>query len=109
MMRKSQEQTRFDILPVSPTDRYGMRIIRSDASKLILYLVSCFLLAALLTPWLYNAGTLLGEITEEKSYTRIVDYVGEHARRAELPKYFKRCLLIASQVLMELDLRLMQY
>ena len=77
-----------------------MRIIRSDASKLILYLVSCFLLAALLTPWLYNAGTLLGEITEEKSYNRIVDYVGEHARRAELPKYFKRCLLIAALLLL---------
>ena len=77
-----------------------MRIIRSDASKLILYLISCFLLAALMTPWLYNAGTLLGEMTEDKSFNRIIDYVGEHARGAELPKYFKRCLLLAALLLL---------
>ena len=35
-----------------------MRLLRSDATKLILYLVCCFLLAALTTPWLYNAGML---------------------------------------------------
>lgn len=77
-----------------------MRIVRSDASKLILYLVSCFLLAALMTPWLYNAGTLLGEMTKEKSFGRLIDYVGEHARNAELPKFFKRCLLLASLLLL---------
>ena len=77
-----------------------MRLLRSDATKLILYLVCCFLLAALTTPWLYNAGMRLGELTEEQSINPVVDYVGEHARRAELPKYFKRCLLAAALLLL---------
>ncbi len=77
-----------------------MRVLRSDAAKLVLYLVSCFLLAALATPWLYNAGTTLGEVTEERSFNQVIDYIGEHARTAEFPKYFKRCLLAAALLLL---------
>lgn len=69
------------------------RVLRSDVTKLVLYLVSCFLLAALVTPWLYNAGTLLGEMTEQRSYNKVIDYVGLHARKADFPDYFKRSLL----------------
>jgi len=76
-----------------------MRVLRSDAAKLVIYLISCFLLAALATPWLYNAGTMLGEATEERSINWVIDYIGEHARKAELPKYFKRCLLAAALLL----------
>ena len=59
-----------------------MRVLRSDAAKLVLYLISSFLLAALATPWLYNAGTMLGEATEERSINWVIDYIGEHARKA---------------------------
>lgn len=77
-----------------------MRVLGSDVTKLVLYLISCFLLAALLTPWLYNAGTFLGELTTEGSVNRLVDYVGEHARKADFPDYFKRSLLVAAILLL---------
>jgi len=77
-----------------------IRVLRSDATKLVLYLISCFLLAALLTPWLYNAGTVLGELTLETRINPAVDYVGEHARKADFPVYFKRSLLIAALLLL---------
>lgn len=77
-----------------------LRVLKSDATKLVLYLVSCFLLAALLTPWLHNAGTVLGELTLESSINPAVDYVGEHARKADFPVYFKRSLLIAALLLL---------
>nr|NIP96005.1 CPBP family intramembrane metalloprotease [Akkermansiaceae bacterium] len=76
-----------------------MRLLRSDVTKLLLYLISCFLLAALLTPWLYNAGTFLGEVTEKESVNPVIDWVGKHARKADFPDFFKRSLLISALLL----------
>ena len=75
-------------------------MLSSDVTKLVLYIISCFLLAALLTPWLYNAGTVLGEVTEGESFNKAVDYVGKHARKADFPDYFKRSLLISALLLL---------
>ena len=77
-----------------------MRVLRSDASKLVLYIISCFLLAALITPWLYNAGNLLGEVTEKHSYNWLIDSLGEHVRTADFPDYFKRSLLGSALLLL---------
>ncbi len=75
-------------------------MLRSDVTKLLLYLISCFLLAALLTPWVYNAGTFLGEATADRSINPLVDYVGLHARKAEFPDFFKRSLLASALLLL---------
>ena len=77
-----------------------MRVLRSDAGKLVLYIISCFLLAALTCPWAYNAGTLLGELTEKHSYNWLIDSLGEYARNASFADYFKRSLLGSALLLL---------
>lgn len=76
-----------------------IRALTSDVTKLVLYLVGCFLLAALITPWLYNAGQVLGDISRDGTGIGLVDYVGKHARKADFPVFFKRSLLIAALLL----------
>ena len=95
-----KNKTQVDLSVIPPKHRLVIRVLRSDVSKLVLYLISCFLLAALLTPWLYNAGTALGELTEKTSINSAVDYVGLHARKADFPVFFKRSLLIAALLLL---------
>jgi len=71
-----------------------------DVTKIGLYIISAFLLAALTSPWLYNAGKFLAEFTEGGSETGIIESIGDSARRADFPTYFKRALLISGVILM---------
>lgn len=77
-----------------------IRLLRSDVTKLALYFTCAFLLAALMTPWLYNAGMALGEITAERSVNSFIDWLGTKAKRADFPTYFKRSLLISGVLLL---------
>lgn len=77
-----------------------IRLLRSDVTKLALYFTCAFLLAALMTPWLYNAGMALGEITAERSVNPFLDWLGTKAKRADFPTYFKRSLLISGVLLL---------
>ena len=95
-----KNKTQVDLSEFAPKHRAVIGVLRSDVTKLVLYLISCFLLAALVTPWLYNAGVALGEITEHRSYNSVVDYVGKHARKADFPDYFKRSLLVSALLLL---------
>lgn len=75
-------------------------ILQSDVTKLVLYVVSCFLLAAFVTPWLYNAGMFLAEFTEDGGTNSFFDWLGGKARDAEYPTFFKRALLLSGLVLL---------
>lgn len=77
-----------------------MGVLRSDVSKLFLYLVSSFVLAAVLTPWLYNAGTFLGDLSERGTSITAVNWLGTKARNAEYADFFKRSLLISGLLLL---------
>lgn len=77
-----------------------MRVLTSDVTKLLVYFVAVFVLAATVTPWVYNAGVFLGEITEDPTGNAAVDYVGEHARKADFPDFFKRALLGSALLLL---------
>lgn len=74
--------------------------LQSDVMKLVLYVVSCFLLAALLTPWLYNAGMFLAEFTDTGSTNQFFDWLGGKARNADYPTFFKRALLLSGLLLL---------
>jgi membrane protease YdiL (CAAX protease family) len=76
------------------------RILQSDVMKLILYVVSCFLLAALLTPWIYNAGMFLAEFTTAGSTNSLFDWLGDKARGSDYPTFFKRALLLSALLLL---------
>jgi membrane protease YdiL (CAAX protease family) len=76
------------------------RILNSDVTKLLAYFVSCFLLAALISPWIYNAGMFLAEFTENGTENEFLDWLGGKARNAEFPTFFKRCLLLSALLLL---------
>lgn len=75
-------------------------IVQSDVTKLLLYAVSCFLLAALVTPWLYNAGMFLAEFTEDGGPNAFFEWLGGKARDAEYATFFKRALLLSALLLL---------
>lgn len=75
-------------------------ILQSDITKLVLYVVSCFLLAALVTPWLYNAGMFLADFTKNGGTNGFFDWLGGKARDADYPTFFKRALLLCGLLLL---------
>ena len=67
-------------------------ILQSDVTKIVFYVVSCFLLAALVTPWIYNAGMFLAEFTENGGTNEFLESVPH-------PSHFERpALRLASPV-----------
>lgn len=76
------------------------RLLSNDVTKLILFLVSIFLLAAFLVPAVYNVGQFLAEITATKSVNPFIDYLGRHARKADYARYFNRSLYLAALILL---------
>ncbi|NNC90202.1 MAG: CPBP family intramembrane metalloprotease [Akkermansiaceae bacterium] len=75
-------------------------LFTSDVTKLIVYVVCCFALAAVLTPWLYNAGMFLAEFTDAGTANPALDWLGEKARRADFATFFKRALLLSALLLL---------
>ena len=71
-----------------------------DVAKLAIYFLSAFLLAALVTPWLWNAGKFLAEFTAGGSENDLLDSIGASARKADFPTYFKRALLLSGVLLL---------
>ena len=75
-------------------------MLNSDVTKILCYLVSCFLLAALITPWLYNAGMFLAEFTAAGTENTFLDWLGGKARESEFHTFFKRALLLSGLILL---------
>lgn len=71
-----------------------------DVTKIGLYIISAFLLAALTSPWLYNAGQFLAEFTAKNPEGGFLKDIGDSARKADFATYFKRALLISGVVLL---------
>lgn len=77
-----------------------IRMLNSDVAKILAYLVSCFLLAALISPWLYNVGMFLAEFTEAGTENSFLDWLGGKARDSEFHTFFKRSLLLSGLILL---------
>lgn len=74
--------------------------LSNDVTKLLVFLVATFALAALMVPQVYNLGQFLAEMTANKAVNPIVDYLGTHARKADYARYFNRSLYLAALVLL---------
>lgn len=88
-----------------------IRLFNSDVTKILAYLVSCFLLAALTAPWIYNAGMFLSEVTAHGTENTALDWLGTKAGDADFTTFFKRTLLLSAVLLLIpllLSLRLSQ-
>ncbi|MCE2959272.1 MAG: CPBP family intramembrane glutamic endopeptidase [Akkermansiaceae bacterium] len=82
-----------------------MRFLKSEAGALVLWLMASLLLAALLTPHLYDAGKAFAESAQTKNYSGALESVAQSAQKAKPDRYFSRCLLVSSLVLLPFLIR----
>jgi len=76
------------------------RLIHTDAFKVFLYCVAAFVLAALISPWLYYVGQFIAEYAEREKSGGLIGYLGEHAGRASFSRFYKRALMLSALLLL---------
>ena len=76
------------------------KILSNDVTRLLLFLLATFMLAALLVPHIYNLGRFTAEVTSNKSINPIIDYLGTHSRKADYARFFNRSLYLAALILL---------
>ncbi len=77
-----------------------MRFLKSEAGAIVLWLATALLLAALFTPYLYDAGKTLAENAKTTDYPGWIESIAGSADRAKLDRYYSRCLLLSALVLL---------
>ena len=77
-----------------------MRFLKSEAGAIIVWLAVSLLAAALLTPYLYDAGKTLAHSAETADYPSIVEGIASSAGRAKPDRFFSRALLISALALL---------
>ena len=82
-----------------------MRFLKSEAGAIILWLVASLFFAALLTPYLYDAGKNLATSAETAEYPSVIESIAGSAGRADPDRYFSRSLLISGLALLPLLIR----
>ncbi len=82
-----------------------MSFLKSEAGAIILWLIASLLAAALLTPYLYDAGKSLAAGAEVADYPRVVESIAESSGRAKPDRFFSRALLISALALLPLLIR----
>lgn len=82
-----------------------MRFLKSEAGAIVLWLLAAVLLAAFLTPYLYDAGKTLADNAKSADYPSWIESIAGSADRAKLDRYFSRCLLVSALALMPFLIR----
>jgi len=77
--------------------RHGLQ---SDVLKIFAYVAAALVLAAVISPWLYQFGKGLAEVTADKQTNGVIRYLAEAAGRADFPKFFDRALMLSALVLL---------
>ncbi len=67
-----------------------------DAFNILIYISVSFLLAALISPLLFNAGKSFAEVFANKDTTDTFTWLGRKVAKAEFDTYFKRALLLTA-------------
>jgi len=66
----------------------------------VLWVLGSLLLAALISPWIYQAGKALGERTLVEDLPGLLEWLGAAAQRSEFPRFFDRSLLLSALLLL---------
>jgi len=72
----------------------------ADVTKLVAYVVACFLFAALLSPPLFKIGKGFAEATINRDTAENITWLAQKAQKAEFETYFKRALMLSALVLL---------
>jgi membrane protease YdiL (CAAX protease family) len=84
---------RITLRPVRPGKQ-------SDVLKIFAYVAATLVLAAVISPWLYQLGKGLAEVTADKQTNSLIRWVAEAAERSEFPRFFTRALMLSAVVLL---------
>lgn len=82
-----------------------MRFLKSEAGAILIWLFASLLLAALLTPHLYDAGKAFAASAQSSDYPAVLESVAKSAQKAKPDRYFSRCLLVSALVLLPFLIR----
>ena len=83
--------------------------MRSEIGAAVIWVISSFVLAAAIAPWLYQAGKAFAEFTAAGDFPRLIESVGGSCSRAGFGRYFNRSLLLAALVLLPFLLRRLRF
>ena len=75
------------------------RLIQSDLTKILLFLILTTVCAAAITPLLYDAGKMIAEVAEARGTNPILIWFAQKCDQADLPQYFNRALLLCALLL----------
>ena len=81
------------------------RFFQSEIGSALLWVVCSLVMAALVTPWVYQAGMRLAAAAEAQHLPGMLAWLGAACGRAKFPRFFDRCLLVSALVLLPLLFR----
>ena len=76
------------------------RFFQSEAGAAVWWVVSSVVLAAGISPWLYQAGKALAEISASHDLNPLAEWLGNACQRARFSRYFSRALVISALALL---------
>jgi len=81
------------------------RFFQSELGAAVLWVLASMLMAAALTPWVYQGGKWLAAMAEVRDLPALVESVAGSCGRAEIDRFYDRSLLFSAVVLLPVLLR----
>lgn len=69
---------------------------------MVVWVISTLVLAAVVTPWLYDAGKALASSARAEQLPGILEWIGASSGRAKLGRFFSRSLMASALILLPL-------
>ena len=91
--------------PPYPNIARVKRFLRSEIGAAAVWVFCSLLLAALISPWLYQGGKWLGANAAANDLPRVLEWLGAACARSKFGRFFDRSLLISALALLPLLFR----
>jgi membrane protease YdiL (CAAX protease family) len=76
------------------------QFLKSEAGAVVLWVTGALLLAATLSPWIYQGGKALAEAAAARELAGIWEWLGAACGRAKFSRFFSRSLALSALVLL---------
>lgn len=81
------------------------RFFQSEIGAAVGWVLCSLVLAALISPWLYQAGMHLAEVAENQTLPALVEWLAAACGRSRFSRYYDRALLLSALVFLPLLFR----
>jgi uncharacterized protein len=76
------------------------RFLRSEAGAVVMWVIGALILAALISPWIYQGGKALADAAATKELAGIWEWLGAACGRAKFSRFFSRSLAFSALALL---------